>query len=286
MFKEVYGLTQTEYCTVGKYVSEKAPWLHPRRKIDSFVLLYGVSETVHIADGNRSYALTPNNYLILAANREHVGTKPSSPGVSYYWCHFYIRGKYMLQDDAAGHECITFGENGAFHMPMFGRVNASSKMHLIFHQLIDSARTAMPFSKFICHNFLEILLAEIAGTASGEKQMPDGNAVVQNITEWIRLNASQVRQVRDVAEHFGYNSDYLTTLLKKNTGKSLVRHINESRVEYAKELLRTTNCTVCQIADQCGFSDEKYFSRIFKKYCDVSPTVFRNTFPKQHTNNK
>lgn len=259
--------------------------IHQRRNIDSFVLLYGVSGTLYISDGGHEYALSPNDYLILAANREHVGKRLSPPGLSYYWCHFYIKEAYTLHRDETGAEHLSFGGAPSFHMPMFGSLPADAKMHLIFHQLIDSSRTALPFSDLICQNFLEILLAEIASSWGGEDAPhTTKKAVVQNIVEWIRLNASQIRHVGDVADYFGYNTEYLTTMLKKATGKSLIRHINENRIDCAKKLLRTTNLTIRQIADACGFADEKYFSRIFKKHCDISPTAFRNTYTKQHLN--
>ena len=261
--------------------------LHQRRNIDSFVLLYGISGTLYIADGGREYAISSNDYLILAANREHVGTQPSPPGLSYYWCHFYIKENYSLYEDGTGREHLSFGDSPAFRLPMTGTLPSASKTHLLFHQLIDSSRTAHPLSDLICQDFLEILLAEIASASAGaEGTRPAKDALVQNVVEWIRLNASQIRHVGEAADYFGYNTEYLTTVLKKATGRSLIQHIRDNRIDCAKKLLCTTNLTVRQIADASGFPDEKYFSRIFKQACDISPTAFRNTYTKQHLNDK
>ncbi len=273
---------EVEYLTAGKYISERAPMIHQKRQIPSFVLLYGIKGTLHICDSGNEYAMAENNYLLLAANREHVGVKCSPPGLSYYWCHFFINGEYRLFKDISGMEFIEFGK---IKMPMYGAFPEPSKMHLLFHQLIDSSRTAGEYSKFISNNFLDIILAEIAAS---ETPLNDRKVsmLVGNITEWIRLNAMQMGNTRDVAAYFGYNSEYLTTMIKKATGKTLTEHITESRIERAKELLRATGKTVREIAYESGFLDEKYFMRVFKKHLDVTPTAFRNTYAKQRMNDR
>ncbi|MBE6607113.1 MAG: helix-turn-helix domain-containing protein [Ruminococcaceae bacterium] len=280
------GATLTEYCTAGKFVSEKQPMLHQRRTIDSFVILYGVSGTVHINNSVNNYSLSPNDYIILPAMREHYGTEESPPGVSYYWCHFYIRGNYSIDEDAVHNQILTFGENSAISIPLFGKVTAHEKMHLLFHQLIDSSRSPSPLSKTICGNFLEIIIEELAfsGTMCDDNASLSQEATVANIIEWIRLNASEIKRVSDVADYFGYNSEYLTTLVKKITAKSLVDHITESRINLAKKLLRSTNLEISEIAYKCGFSDDKYFFRVFKKMCDISPGAYRKTYSNLHIN--
>lgn len=260
--------------------------IHQRRNIDSFVLLYGVSGHLHLADGPHRHTLSPNDYLILAANRDHYGTAVSPPGLSYYWCHFYLQGDYHLDQGPDGKEILHWGKKQEIQMKMHGCFPNAAKMHLLFHQLIDSSRTASPFSKEICQNFLEIIMAEISAAISPAKSNIRQETTIFTILEWIRLNACQIRQVKEVADHFGYNSEYLTTLMKKATAHSLVYHINQSRVNYAKGLLRLTDDPIAQIAEQCGFTDEKYFSRVFKKHCDVSPGIFRKAYGKQHMNNQ
>ncbi len=274
------GSTLSEYCTAGKFHSEKEPMLHKRRTIDSFVLLYGITGTVYVSDTVRDYALSPDNYIILTANREHYGAKESPPGVSYYWCHFYIHGNYSIEIQDDGSECLVFGENESFKIPLFGKVEHQEKLHLLFQQLVDSSHSHFKFSTTICGNFLEIILSVLASReyTSNNSTSRSQEATVANIIEWIRLNASEIKRVSDIATNFGYNSEYLTTLVKRVTSKSLVDHITESRVKLAKKYLRNTDMDIAEIAYKCGFSDDKYFFRVFKKLCNVSPGAYRKTY--------
>ncbi len=282
------GSTLSEYCIAGKFHSEKEPMTHKRRTIDSFVLLYGISGNVHITDTLREYQLSRDNYLILAANREHYGTKQSPPGVSYYWCHFYIHGEYEFEIDNEQNEYLVFGENGSYRIPIFGKVEQGDKMHSLFSQLIEYSRSPSSFSKPICGNYLEVILSELAyGEIDADTSASSSQeATVSNIIEWIRLNAADIKRVSDISTYFGYNSEYLTTLVKKVTSKSLVDHITESRVKMARKLLRTTDLDIAEIASKCGFSDDKYFFRVFKKLCNMSPGAYRKTYSNYGTNAK
>lgn len=282
------GSTLTEYCTAGKFHSEKEPMIHKRRTIDSFVLLYGVTGTVHITDTLRDYQLSRDNYLILTANREHYGTKQSPPGVSYYWCHFYLHGEFEFEFDSEGNECLLFGNDLNYRIPVFGKVDSGDKMHSLFGQLIDYSRSPSSFSRSICGNFLEVILSELAFGESGidKSASCSQEATVSNIIEWIKLNAADIKRVSDISTYFGYNSEYLTTLVKKVTAKSLVDHITESRVRMAKKLLRTTDLDIAEIAYKCGFSDDKYFFRVFKKLCNMSPGSYRKTYSNYGSNTK
>ncbi|MCB6603699.1 helix-turn-helix transcriptional regulator, partial [Erysipelatoclostridium ramosum] len=49
------------------------------------------------------------------------------------------------------------------------------------------------------------------------------------------------------------------------------------RVQQAKELLETTNYSIAQISDSCGFSSQSYFSQVFKKACGMTPNAYRKS---------
>lgn len=72
------------------------------------------------------------------------------------------------------------------------------------------------------------------------------------------------------------NSSYFSTYFKKKTGLSFVNYLQQFRVRKSAELLRRTDLRVYEIAEQVGFSDEKYFFKIFKQYYSVTPNEFRS----------
>ena len=60
------------------------------------------------------------------------------------------------------------------------------------------------------------------------------------------------------------NSDYLSILFKKEVGISLIEYIQRERIEEAKKLLTFTTYPLSDICASLNFSDQSYFTKIFK----------------------
>jgi YesN/AraC family two-component response regulator len=75
----------------------------------------------------------------------------------------------------------------------------------------------------------------------------------------------------------GLNSSYLSVLFKKEVGTSLSEYIQRARVEEAKNLLRLTNYSLTDICTLLNFSDQSYFTKVFRKFTGFTPRQFKNT---------
>jgi YesN/AraC family two-component response regulator len=92
--------------------------------------------------------------------------------------------------------------------------------------------------------------------------------------------------VSEIADHYGYNVDYIGKLFKANFGLSLKKYIALQRLNLAKDLLLTTMLSVKQIAGEIGYEDENAFVKFFVYHEKMSPTVFRNNYFNTHINNR
>ena len=61
----------------------------------------------------------------------------------------------------------------------------------------------------------------------------------------------------------------------EETGQLLREYINSKRIDAAKQLMSTTKLNLTDIALQVGFENIPYFSTVFKKYCGVSPSEWK-----------
>ena len=77
------------------------------------------------------------------------------------------------------------------------------------------------------------------------------------------------------AGEVGMNKDYLSSLLKRETGIGFSDYVNRLRISKAQELLKTTNKRSYEIAQEVGFQDESYFSRVFKRMVGVRPNEYK-----------
>lgn len=81
--------------------------------------------------------------------------------------------------------------------------------------------------------------------------------------------------VHYMAEQVHLSANYLSDLLKKETGRNGKDHINEFVVDKAKTLLLNSNDQVAEIAYDLGYNYPHYFSRVFKQKTGMTPHEFR-----------
>ena len=81
---------------------------------------------------------------------------------------------------------------------------------------------------------------------------------------------------KEVADFVYLNPDYLSKLLKKETGLSFSEYVMNCRISLAKMLLQATGKSIQEIAGMTGFNSASYFSKIFKQETGLSPAAFRS----------
>lgn len=81
--------------------------------------------------------------------------------------------------------------------------------------------------------------------------------------------------VSGMSNRFGYSANYLGNIFKNAYSISVNDYINQRRVQQARRLIDETALHIYEIAFRVGFSDQNYFSRIFKKYTGLSPREYR-----------
>ncbi len=81
----------------------------------------------------------------------------------------------------------------------------------------------------------------------------------------------------DISRKLDMTPEYLGTLFHRETGTTFSTYVKTYRISKAKELLVGTNLKLYEIAEKVGYSDSKYFSRIFKEITGQLPTEYRRS---------
>ncbi|MNW09067.1 HTH-type transcriptional activator Btr [compost metagenome] len=69
--------------------------------------------------------------------------------------------------------------------------------------------------------------------------------------------------------------EYISRKFKQEFKENLSDYLGRIRIEKARLLLLNPNCKISQIAEQVGYQDEKYFSKVFKKWTGQTPGDYR-----------
>jgi AraC-like DNA-binding protein len=79
---------------------------------------------------------------------------------------------------------------------------------------------------------------------------------------------------------FDQTREYLCQIFKKYAGIPMLTYVHRLRIQRAKELLQTTGKPVSEIAREVGFQDPYYFSKVFKRLANETPSRYRSPNPK------
>lgn len=112
--------------------------------------------------------------------------------------------------------------------------------------------------------------------AEFDNQSSERDNIIYNTKAYILENVFDPGfGIQDIADRFRMNYTYLCTLFKDKTGQTLNGFISDIRLARARELLKETDNSISSIAYLCGYNDQYYFSRVFKKHFGVPPSRMR-----------
>jgi len=105
--------------------------------------------------------------------------------------------------------------------------------------------------------------------------VPASTSLVRSVLEYVKMHVTEGLVLEDVAEQFYVSPNYLSTLIRKQTGQTYRQFVIEAKMDMAKQLLNDTRMRVEDIAYAIGYENYISFYNIFKKLEHVSPSEYR-----------
>lgn len=99
--------------------------------------------------------------------------------------------------------------------------------------------------------------------------------LVRQAIQIIKKDFTSKITLEEVAEQLGISAGYFSRIFSAETKETFSNYVIRKRIEYAKELITTTNYKFYEIAEMCGFSSSVHFNNTFKKLCNVTPNQYR-----------
>lgn len=128
--------------------------------------------------------------------------------------------------------------------------------------------------------FLEIMIAlermySIVGEPSDAKKQTIKNDKLREAILYIESRYANDISLSDIVTACGLNHTTLTKLMKSEMHCTVMKYLTDHRIFVAKKLLIFTEVPIKDICDRVGFKTVQHFSRVFKKYTDKTPALFR-----------
>jgi AraC-like DNA-binding protein len=213
-----------------------------------------------------------------------IGNKPGSPKPKGWGLAFHpdlIRGT-SLGHNIKSYSFFSYEANEALHLSEKERqiiMDCLNKIEHELHQAIDK------HSKILIANNIELLLNYcmrfydrqfITRGQVNKDILVKFESLLDNYFNSEMPKNIGLPTVKYCAENIHLSPNYLGDLIKKETGKSPLEHIQLRLMDIAKEKLFDTSKSISEVAYELGFKHPQHFSRLFKSETGYSPNEYRS----------
>lgn len=271
-------------------------FLHHRRCFDRWVFIYVKTGSLHLSQDGEDFTVGSGEYVFLPPYHEHFGTEPSKSLLSYFWVHFTLPEGTEVTPYP---DLPTLDELGLSHFKADGAAKESAardlylwsergsthyrgKIPQYFAELLDMTRQQPTYPAHMPACLLTLLLMQVSRETQESLVVQENDLppILNKVTKWMRSNLDNDISMFYAAAEFNYSPDYLASLFRKYFHMSFTRCLNLMRIDAAKAMLVSQNCSIKEAAYSCGFPDEKYFMKVFREVVGMTPTAYKNTYFK------
>lgn len=242
----------------------------------------GVFEITLVLDGCLDFQLAGTRYavrggmaFITKPGEMHSGVDGTLPPAEWYWAHIRLPVDEPLPGLSMEEtRALSDAFGGISRRLIFG----SEALQDCFTQLLSEHRVPRPFSALAARGCYHRLLVQILrdhdrsplSTADHEPSRPIRLAI-----EFLEERLGQALSVTELAEASGMSESHFRQRFHQEMGISPSDFIARRRVNRAKQLLKSSELSITEIAFKLGFQSSPYFAAVFKKLTGVTPSQFR-----------
>lgn len=143
-----------------------------------------------------------------------------------------------------------------------------------FKKLVDSWNVKLPGYEFISRTYFQQLLITIYQNIRNKNRNYGVSLKVENVIRYMHQNINHQVTLTELSKLVALSPAYLSRAFKEATGHSITRYFAKIKIDKAKELIIEGGKKVKEVARALGFTDEFYFSRVFKKIEGICPSEY------------
>lgn len=138
--------------------------------------------------------------------------------------------------------------------------------------------------QFMLKQILNAILAEV--TERGvevETKQHYMNPAIEEAILYLTTNISRDISLQKVAQKCCLSPAYFSAVFKKETGKTMTKWVNDTRIGIAQTLLQGTSKNILDISLECGYSTLTHFIKTFKKTVGITPSEYRRRYQLENS---
>ena len=249
---------------VGFYLRARDHFRERKEGIEEYILIYCTEGSGVIWVEDREYHLHPNEAFCIPRFKGHRYWASSEDPWSILWVHFKGEDTHFFPLDKE-------------RVVKMISANASNRMMFLFELLFKVLNGNYTLGNFIyISQVLSLILAEIYEREKKDSTQ-EQNKFVTNVVRYMYRHIYENITLDTISEDFKLSKSYLNAIFQKYTRHSPMDFFINLKMKEACKMLRSSEMYIYEIAQKLGYSDQYYFSRIFKKVVGMSPKEYKNS---------
>jgi len=277
--------------TLSGLQASNQPFQNIRRISGDYIFYLVTQGDVYLMEDNVFYHLQKGDCLLLEPGKLHFGTQPSN--YRLYYIHFRhpdvrkrtVDNRQWAQSIRSEHSAWRASlENGPFPGDRIAickhiRIDVSAVSSMI-ERMMTLKHVHLEHCNTLCscaasEIFIEIQRQYTAALIQTSNRGMQSAARVNAVVLYLHANYKHKITSAMIEQELSYNFDYLNQLFCRHLHISIFKMLEQIRMEAAKNILLTQGLTIKQTASEVGYSDEAYFSRVFKQHTGITPAKYR-----------
>ncbi len=234
------------------------------------LLIEGSSGVSYYSNGEIKNIICDTGTRLFAGKNGYLYTRLIGPSKSISMSFYgdYIRSMFIDYD---GKNQPPTSRDIFYHTDR--PVDANGRNILTLMELLSSNNDQVRAISPLCEAMIEVTIGNMLNSEAGVVQL---NFHLWNeMDNYLRNHCDKVGSRKEIAQRFNISCSSISHLFKLHTGNSFFYAVNLYRMKRAELLLKTTNSSIAEIGEQCGFASCSYFIASFKKQYNCTPFEYR-----------
>ena len=250
---------------------------------DPVIVTYGFTRTlqhhemIFVCEGNGHIVIGENRYPMKKGMLFYIPPgvqqtiEPRAQNPEHYMTVHFSGSRMVLGPDGKW----KYLENiQTLRQPLAQKITDYTPLEELFEKLLDTWNDKGPSYEFVAATLLRQLLIWVSQNNIKQSKNQAISLKIDRIIEYMRENINSKVTLEELSGMAGLSTFYLSREFKEATGYPIITYFNKMKIEKAKELLIEGNKKVKEVAYELGYTNEFYFSRMFKRIEGLSPKEF------------